>query len=240
MYLIFHAPRRITIYAKIGDDILNKDKIISASVINRLPRYYRFLGDLLEKNVKRISSRELSVLMSVTASQIRQDLNCFGGFGQQGYGYNVEQLHDEIGNILGVKQKTPAILIGAGNLGKTIANQVRLPERGFELTAAFDKSPAIIGTELAGVTVSDIKELDSFCKKCHPKVAILCVPKASAAELADTLVSLGIKGIWNFSSYDFSRFSDTLKVVNVHLSDSIMTLSYLVTHDDEQNIPNTK
>ncbi|MEG1389132.1 MAG: redox-sensing transcriptional repressor Rex [Angelakisella sp.] len=209
---------------------MKRDKPVSNSVINRLPRYYRFLGKLLSENITRVSSKELSTLMKVTASQIRQDLNCFGGFGQQGYGYNVELLHKEIGEILGVDNKTPAILIGAGNLGKVIATQVNLETRGFRLIGAFDRSPAIVGQPLVGLTVRDISELSDFCTHYHPKAAIICIPTSAAAELADTLVDLGIVGFWNFSSYDFSYSHENIKVVNVHLSDSIMTLSYKVTH----------
>lgn len=213
---------------------MKKDKPVSNSVINRLPRYYRFLGKLLEKNITRISSKELSELMKVTASQIRQDLNCFGGFGQQGYGYNVELLLHQIGEILGVDNKTPAILIGAGNLGKVIATQVDLETRGFHLIAAFDRSPAIIGQQLEGLIVRDVAELSDFCKQAHPRAAIICIPTEAAAAMADTLVSLGIVGFWNFSSYDFSFSHDNVAVANVHLSDSIMTLSYKVTHLEEE------
>ena len=213
---------------------------VSASVIRRLPRYYRFLGELLDKGVARISSKELSRLMKVTASQIRQDLNCFGGFGQQGYGYNVGDLHKEIGEILGVERDTPAILIGAGNLGRTIAPQVTSKKRGFSLIGVFDIKPELVGTPLGELTVQHIDRLEEFCRERRPKAAIICVPKNSAAQLADRLVELGIVGFWNFSSYDFSFYYDDIATVNVHLGDSIMTLSYLVTHlDGEGKSPNT-
>ena len=213
---------------------------VSASVIRRLPRYYRFLGELLDKGVARISSKELSRLMKVTASQIRQDLNCFGGFGQQGYGYNVGDLHKEIGEILGVERDTPAILIGAGNLGRTIAPQVTSKKRGFSLIGVFDIKPELVGTPLGELTVQHIDRLEEFCRERRPKAAIICVPKNSAAQLADRLVELGIVGFWNFSSYDFSFYYDDIATVNVHLGDSIMTLSYLVTHlDGESKSPNT-
>ena len=213
---------------------------VSASVIRRLPRYYRFLGELLDKGVARISSKELSRLMKVTASQIRQDLNCFGGFGQQGYGYNVGDLHKEIGEILGVERDTPAILIGAGNLGRTIAPQVTSKKRGFSLIGVFDIKPELVGTPLGELTVQHIDRLEEFCRERRPKAAIICVPKNSAAQLADRLVKLGIVGFWNFSSYDFSFYYDDIATVNVHLGDSIMTLSYLVTHlDGEGKSPNT-
>lgn len=215
---------------------MKQDRPVSPSVINRLPRYYRFLRDLLNKGTHRISSKELAQLMKVTASQIRQDLNCFGGFGQQGYGYNVELLYREIGQILGVNQQTPAILIGAGHLGKTIANQVDLSLRGFRLVGAFDKSPSIIGTELVGnMRVRDIATLEAFCREHSPKAAIICVPMDAAAQLAQSLISWGIVGFWNFSSYDFSIHHKDVVSVNVHLADSIMTLSYFIKHLDDYN-----
>ena len=212
---------------------MKKEKHVSNSVINRLPRYYRFLGELLKKDVTRISSKELSQLMKVTASQIRQDLNCFGGFGQQGYGYNVELLHGEIGEILGVSSQTPAILIGAGNLGKTIANQVQMKKRGFHLIGAFDRDDRAVGTSLVGLTIKHVSELESFCKAHKPKVAVICVPREGAAELANKLIELGIVGFWNFSSFDFTYSNENVKAVNVHLGDSIMTLSYMVSHMDD-------
>ncbi len=211
---------------------MKQDRHVSPSVINRLPRYYRFLRDLLGRGVTRISSKELAELMNVTASQIRQDLNCFGGFGQQGYGYNVELLHKEIGSILGVDRLTPAVLIGAGNLGKTLANQVNLSTRGFRLIGAFDKSPAIIGTDLVGLTVQNIDSLEAFCRRYNPKAAIICIPKEAAAAMAGDLISWGIVGFWNFSSYDFTQNHQGVTAVNVHLGDSVMTLSYLIKHMD--------
>ena len=205
---------------------MKQDRPVSPAVINRLPRYYRFLRDLLGRGVTRISSRDLAQLMNVTASQIRQDLNCFGGFGQQGYGYNVDLLYKEIGSILGLNQLTPAILIGAGNLGKTIANQIDLSSRGFRLGGAFDKSPDIIGTNLVGLTVRDIRDLEAFCREQGPRAAVVCVPKEAAAQLAADLVAWGIVGFWNFSSYDFTQNHKGGTAVNVHLGDMVMTLSY--------------
>lgn len=216
---------------------MKQDRPVSPSVINRLPRYHRFLRDLLNKGVHRISSKELAQLMKVTASQIRQDLNCFGGFGQQGYGYNVELLHREIGQILGINEQTPAILIGAGHLGKTIANQVDLSKRGFRLVGAFDKSPDLIGTDLVGLKVRNIDTLEAFCREHHPKAAVVCVPMESAALLAQDLISWGIVGFWNFSSYDFSIHHKNVVSVNVHLGDSVMTLSYFIKHLDDYNLP---
>lgn len=212
------------------------DRPISTSVIRRLPRYYRFLGELLSKGVTRISSKELSRLMRITASQIRQDLNCFGGFGQQGYGYQVELLHREIGDILGLNNNAPAILVGAGNLGKAVAPQLNLKKRGFRLVGAFDIDSRLVGTTLGktGVVIRHIDDLEEFCREQKPQAAIICVPREAAAQLADRLVSAGIIAFWNFSSYDFAYHYDSIVTVNVHLGDSIMTLSYLVTHMDEE------
>ncbi len=189
---------------------MKNEKNVSLSVINRLPRYHRFLQELLDNNVTRISSDKLAKLMKVTASQIRQDLNCFGGFGQQGYGYNVELLFNEISEILGSDNLTPAILIGAGNLGKTIAGQVQLKKRGFKLIAAFDKNLDLVGQQLVGLTIKHIDDLERFCVSHKPKVAVICVPKDAASKLGDTLVDLGVVGFWNFSSYDFAVSHDTL------------------------------
>lgn len=180
--------------------------------------------------------------MKITASQIRQDLNCFGGFGQQGYGYQVELLHREIGDILGLQNTTPTILVGAGNLGKAVAPQLNLKKRGFHLVGAFDIDQKLVGTTLGKteVEIRHIDTLEDFCREYKPQVAIICVPREAAAQLADRLVSAGITGFWNFSSYDFAYYYSGIATVNVHLGDSIMTLSYLVTHmDEEGKQPNT-
>ncbi len=199
---------------------------ISMSVIRRLPRYYRFLSELNEQNVERISSTKLAQIMNVTASQVRQDLNCFGGFGQQGYGYSVSQLKDEIKNILGLNNSYKAVLIGAGNLGKAVAQHMNFNRLGFELVACFDNNPAKIGQQLNKLTVMPELELESFCRKNKIDTAFLCIPKQNVENILDSLYSLGIKSYWNFSHYDISaRHKDTI-VENVHLSDSLMTLSY--------------
>ncbi len=202
---------------------------ISMSVIKRLPRYYRFLDDLKSAGIERISSKELSHKMGLTASQIRQDLNCFGGFGQQGYGYNVEQLHREIASILGLDAALKTIVIGAGNLGRAIATHMSFEKRGFSLTGIFDNKESICGQLVRGMPVRHIDGLDDFCREYHPKIAVLCVPKEAARALADQLISLGIKGIWNFSHYDLSVLYPQIPIENVHLSDSLMTLCYRVT-----------
>lgn len=207
---------------------MSKHSSISFSVIKRLPRYYRFLGELLKQNIVRISSRELSERMNITASQIRQDLNCFGGFGQQGYGYNVEDLHNEIGKILGIDKSFKTILIGAGNLGKAIATHMNFKTRGCELIGIFDVNPDIIGTTVSDITVSDIAEIEKFCKENQPVIAILCIPKAAAQGVADKLIKLGIHAFWNFSHYDLRIDYEDVVVENVHLGDSLLTLTYRV------------
>ncbi len=205
-----------------------KNDSISMSVIKRLPRYYRFLGELKNKGVTRISSRELSNKMGLTASQIRQDFNCFGGFGQQGYGYNVEQLHYEIGKILGLGNGFKTILIGAGNLGRAIAAHMSFEARGFNLIGIFDKNEAMAGNMVRGIPVRQTDGLDDFCREYHPTVAVLCIPSEGAAATVDQLIELGIKGFWNFSHCDIAAKHPGVAVENVHLSDSLMTLSYQV------------
>ncbi len=206
---------------------------ISMSVVRRLPRYYRFLSELRDKGVVRISSRELSIKMGLTASQIRQDLNCFGGFGQQGYGYLVDQLQKEIGNILGLSHSYRAILIGAGNLGRAVATHMSFEARGFTMTGIFDKNPSLIGGEIRGIKVLPIDQLESFCRQNKPDMAVLCVPRDSVAQLAEGMYALGIKNYWNFSHYDLTiRHSDVI-VENVHMSDSLMTLCYRISEKNK-------
>lgn len=207
---------------------LGKQENISVSVIKRLPRYYRFLADLKQAGVIRISSKELSARMGLTASQIRQDLNCFGGFGQQGYGYNVEQLHNEIGEILGLSGNHKAILIGAGNLGRAIVTHMSFESKGFRLIGIFDKKESLMGQLVKGFPIRHIDGLDEFCKENLPDIAVLCIPRAEAAEIAEQLIALGLKGFWNFSHYDLSVKYPHLPVENVHLGDSLMTLCYNV------------
>ena len=204
---------------------------VSLSVIRRLPRYYRFLGDLLQNGVGRISSKELSQKMNLTASQIRQDLNCFGGFGQQGYGYNIEQLHREIGRIIGVDTMHDTILIGAGNLGSAIAAHMNFEKRGFRLVGIFDSDPQKSGEIIAGLPVRSTGELETFCRENHPTIAILCIPKTAAPKVAPQLVDLGITGFWNFSHYDLRVDHKNVVVETVHLGDSLLTLCYQATHN---------
>lgn len=201
---------------------------ISLSVIKRMPRYYRFLSELERSGAMRVSSRELSEKMGLTASQIRQDLNCFGGFGQQGYGYNVSQLRDEIGVILGLEDNYKCIIIGAGNLGRTLATHMNFKKRGFRLSAIFDNNEAFAGQMVAGMPIRHVSGLDDFCRLEKPSIAVLCVPQEAASALGEQLARLGVKGIWNFSHYDFSGELTDIAIENVHLGDSLMTLSYKV------------
>ena len=204
------------------------EREISQAVIRRMPRYYRYLGELLESNVERISSNELSKLMHVTASQIRQDLNNFGGFGQQGYGYNVKFLHDEIGKILGLNQMHNVILIGAGNLGQAIANYVNFEKLSFRMIGLFDVNPDKIGNVFSGAEVRHMDELPGFLKDHHVDIAALTLPKDNAEAVAAELVDLGIAAIWNFAHVDL-EVPENVVVQNVHLSDSLMQLSYNIT-----------
>lgn len=204
---------------------MDSDKKISSAVIRRLPRYYRYLGDLLSKDVVRISSRELSERMSITASQIRQDLNNFGGFGQQGYGYNVEYLYEEIGKILGLNKNYNAIILGAGNLGQALANYTKFEKRGFTIKALFDVNPRLVGMSIRGIEIKDIDDMKEYIKNNPIDIAILTLPKSKAVSIANDLVDWGIEAIWNFTPVDLN-LPESVIVENVHLLDSLMTLSY--------------
>lgn len=201
------------------------DKGISKAVIKRLPRYYRYLGDLLDNGVVRISSKELSEKMQVTASQIRQDLNNFGGFGQQGYGYNVEYLYSEIAKILGLDRKYNVIIVGAGNLGQAIANYTDFEKRGFIVQRIFDVDPELVGQSIRGVPICNVAEMEAYVREHKVHIAALTLPKERAVQTANDLVSWGVKGIWNFAPVDF-RLPKDVKVETVHLSDTLMRLSY--------------
>lgn len=205
---------------------------ISNSVIKRLPRYYRFLGELKSSGAERISSRELSERMGLTASQIRQDLNCFGGFGQQGYGYNIEILRSEIGKILGVDRPKSTILIGMGNLGRAVTLHINFESKGFRLTGLFDSKESLVGQVVKNLPIRSTTTLDEFCRENLPEVAILCIPKNAAAEIAEQLVKLGIKGFWNFSHYDLGLKHPEINVENMHFGDSLMTLSYRLDNNN--------
>ncbi len=205
------------------------DHEISKAVIQRLPRYYRYLRDLIDADVERISSKELSEMMNVTASQIRQDLNNFGGFGQQGYGYNVKYLYNEIGKILGLNRTYAIIIVGAGNLGKALANYSNFEKSGYLLKAIFDRNPEMRGGEVRGIRIHPMEELPSYLDSHMIDIATLTVPKAFAEEITPVLVEHGIKAIWNFAHTDL-EVPDDVVVENVHLSESLMQLSYDLNH----------
>ncbi len=204
---------------------------ISNSVIKRLPRYYRFLGELRETGMTKISSRELSERMGLTASQIRQDLNCFGGFGQQGYGYNIDILREEIAYILGLDKPKSIIIIGVGNLGRAVAQHMNFESKGFHLVGLFDSKESLVGKVVKNQPIRNINTLDEFCRETLPKAAILCIPKEAAQKIADQLIKLGVKSFWNFSHYDISVNHPDIKVENVHLGDSLTRLSYKMNND---------
>ena len=208
-------------------------KEISKAVIKRLPRYYRYLGELMEEKVERISSNDLSKKMHVTASQIRQDLNNFGGFGQQGYGYNVEYLYTEIGKILGLDTIHPMIILGAGNLGQALANYGDFEKRGFRLVGIFDINPVLEGISVRGIEIRMINSLPEFIRENQVEIAILTLPKNKAKEMAKVLIDNGIKAIWNFAHTDL-QVPDDVVVENVHLSESLMRLSYRVCSMQDQ------
>lgn len=210
---------------------------ISLPVIKRLPRYYRYVSDLKKAEVTTISSSELAKLLGTTASQVRQDFNHFGGFGQQGIGYTVSYLHDELEKLLLDGPELDAILIGAGRLGRTIAHFLATGSNGVRLIAAFDAAEYEIGRPLEELTVLDVASLAEYCSTYHPTVAVLCIPEDSAASLAPTLRGLGITGFWNFSNYDLTSVTEEeaqpeVVVENVHLGDSLMSLGYRIRHLD--------
>jgi redox-sensing transcriptional repressor len=207
------------------------EKKVSGAVVQRLPRYYRYLGDLLDNGVARISSKELSVRMGITASQIRQDLNNFGSFGQQGYGYNVETLYQEIGRILGLDRSYSLVLIGVGKIGQALVNYPYFGRRGYNFTALFDNDSDIIGKNVGGIQIFNVTELEGYLTNNHVDIAVLSLPGFAATKIVDLLVNFGIKGIWNFSGSDLNT-PRGITVENVRLTDSLMTLSYMINEDE--------
>ena len=210
------------------------DKNISQAVISRLPRYLRYLGELKDSNVERISSQELSELMNVTASQIRQDFNNFGGFGQQGYGYKVNFLYDEIAKILGINKTHHLIIVGAGNLGQALANYMNFERRGFHFTGIFDSNESLYGKKIRDMYVQPMENLKNFVKDNAIDIVVLTIPKTSAVKVAEELVSYGVKAFWNFAHVDLN-VPDDIVVENVHLSDSLMKLSYRISRKGHEN-----
>ena len=211
-----------------------EEREISQAVIRRLPRYYRYLGELLENGVERMSSNDLSKRMKVTASQIRQDLNNFGGFGQQGYGYNVKYLYTEIGKILGLEQHHNIIIIGAGNLGQALANYADFEKRGFILKGIFDVNPTLADVSIRGVPVRMMDELEQFVRENDIEIGVLTIPKTKAVEVANNLVNNGVRAIWNFAHIDLN-LPENVIVENVHLSESLMRLSYNISRYHEEH-----
>lgn len=207
---------------------------VSLPVIKRLPKYYRYLTNLSADGKDKISSSELAHMMGTTASQVRQDFNCFGGFGQQGIGYKVDVLRAEIGNLLfGDGEKLPTILVGAGRLGSAVSSFISRDANGYKLLGVFDVNPDLIGKKMCGVPILPLSDLDKFCAEHHPEVAVLCVPRQSAIDLAGELVNQGIKGFWNFSHYDLSVEYPDVTVENVHLGDSLMSLGYRLRNQEK-------
>lgn len=211
-----------------------ENKEISQAVISRLPRYFRYLGELKDEGIERISSQELSDIMHVTASQIRQDFNNFGGFGQQGYGYKVEYLYEEIGKLLGLDRTHNLIIIGAGNLGQALANYMNFERRGFLFRGIFDNNPALYGKKIRDMKIMPMEEMESFIRENQIDIAVLTIPKISAVSVAERLVSCGIRGIWNFAHVDLNVPRE-IQVENVHLSDSLMKLAYNINQYGQES-----
>lgn len=207
-----------------------KKENISDAVIRRLPRYYRQLTDLCGRGIVRISSHSLGQEMNITASQIRQDFSCFGEFGQQGYGYNVEELRSEIGHILGVDNDHHLIMIGVGNLGRALLHNFHFSQAGFTVDAAFDISPAVVGTSVNGIPVYSMQELDFFVQQNHIDVVVLTIPQSVAQDTATHLIELGVRGFWNFTNVELSSPTDDVKFENIHFADSLLTLSYRIAN----------
>lgn len=204
----------------------NKKQYVPAPVARRLPRYYRYLNDLYYKGIVRVSSSSLGGKMGITASQVRQDLNHFGIFGYHGYGYNVRELHAEISHLVGLENHYRTIVIGAGNLGQALMRNFQFHDIDFELEAAFDVDPALIGIEINGIPILPLNELESFASIHKPQVAVLTVPESAAQSIVDLLVGLGIRGIWNFTNVELSTCDEDICIEDVHLADSLLTLSY--------------
>lgn len=206
-----------------------KKQKISDAVIHRLPRYYRYLDDLFNKGVVRISSNSLGSKMDITASQIRQDLSCFGEFGQQGYGYNVAELRSEIGHILGIDSGHRLIVVGAGHLGHALLQNFDFQKLGFQIDSAFEVSPALIGTSIRNITIRSMDELEEYVTQYRPDVAVLTVPQHVAQPLADRLIALGIRGFWNFTNVELSTQEPGVFFENIHFADTLLTLSYRIS-----------
>jgi redox-sensing transcriptional repressor len=206
--------------------VAREKNYVSEAVMRRMPKYYRYLADMERAGIERVSSKELSQRMGLTASQIRQDFNCFGGFGQQGYGYNVSELRQEIHKILGLHIKHHVIVIGAGNIGQALANYTGFEKDGFLVKGLFDINPRLIGMSIRGVPIHDIDELDDYISKNQVDIAAICTPKEKAQKVAEQLIQSGVKGIWNFAAVDIVVPNNDVIVENVHLSDSLYTITF--------------
>ena len=211
-----------------------KTDAVSPAVIKRLPRYFRYLRELIREGTMRVSSGELAARMHVTASQIRQDLNCFGGFGQQGYGYNVHYLYTKISELLGVGEGYSAVIVGAGNLGRALIRNSMFEKRGVDVIAAFDVDPQQVGRVISDVTVHPMSEVADFCRKNAVDIAVLTLPKEAAAEVAHTLAQAGVRAFWNFTSTELQDLEPACTVETVHLGDSLMTLCYRLRSNGEE------
>ena len=211
---------------------MEKKKNISMAVIKRLPKYHRYLSELLKNDVDRISSKELSEKIGFTASQIRQDLNCFGDFGQQGYGYNVRELYNQISNILGLQNDYNTVIVGAGNIGQAIANYSHFEKLGFSTTAIFDANPKLIGIKLRDIEIRDIDELPKYLEDNSVDIGMICVPRVNAQKVCNELIDGGVKGIWNFAPVDLIA-PENIVIENVHLSESLLTLVYLLNQEEK-------
>jgi redox-sensing transcriptional repressor len=211
---------------------MDRDNKVSITVIRRLPKYYRYLEDLLRKGINRISSQELSRMTGFTASQIRQDLNNFGGFGQQGYGYNVEELHSQLGKILGLNQIYNTVIAGAGNLGQAVANYKGFEDAGFKIISLFDKNPKLIGLKIRDIEIRDVDEMKDYIKENDVKIGIITTPKENAQDIAEIYMKSGIKGIWNFAPADL-KINNEIVIENVHLNESLFTLAYFLNNSSD-------
>ena len=231
LFCFFRKPR-LENSEKMVNKMNNVQGKVSLPVIKRLPKYYRYISQLHKSGIPKVSSSELAQMMGTTASQVRQDFNCFGGFGQQGIGYNVEVLEHEIGQLLfGQGQKLPTILLGAGRLGTAVSRFLTTDANGYNLMAVFDVQDQLVGRDLDGVPIHHIREMPEFCKQHKPLVAVLCLPREGAKEVSSQLVELGIKGFWNFSHYDLSVAYPSVTVENAHLGDSLMSLGYRLRNE---------
>lgn len=209
---------------------MDKNKNISMAVIKRLPKYHRYLEELLKNDVDRISSKELSKKIGFTASQIRQDFNCFGDFGQQGYGYNVKELYNQISNILGLTREYSIVIVGAGNIGQAVANYTNFDKLGFKLKAIFDTNPKLVGIKIRDIEIKDIDTLEEFLQNNGIDIGVICVPSRSAQNVCDIFTRNKVKSIWNFAPVDLT-VPEGIFTEDVHLSDSLLTLSYLMNQD---------